>query len=756
MKIILLAISAWVIISVMTLAPVLAQPELIIKVEGTGEFDIPYEKWKLPNGLTVIVSEDHSDPICHVQVLYHVGSSREELGKSGFAHFFEHMLFQGSKHVGDEEHFKIVSDAGGSSNGFTQRDFTVYIETVPSNQVEVALWLEADRMGFLLEAVTKEKFEIQRKTVKNEKFQNQVNRPYGLTGEVLGKTLYPPTHPYSWPVIGYVDDLDRVTVDDLKDFFLRWYGPNNATLTVTGDVDPKQIVELANKYFGSINPGPVTERRNIPLPVLPVDRFGNFEDNVYFPLTLMVFPTPGLYHRDEAPLDILADMMGDGKSSLFYKNFVKTEDAVNVNVYNGADELAGEFTFRIVAYPEFSFQDIEKKIRETLEQFEKEGMTQGGIDRAKAKITSQIVDNMENVFSKSYALSRWNVLISKPWNYSNEMDRYNKVTLEDVQKVYRKYIKGKNSAIVNVYPRPPMSEDTTESVNPNANIKVSKNPNLLTEGMGEWKYIKPKDDFDRSMKPVPGAPKKPIIPDFYVGTFDNGIKMIGAEDHEIPKVVVILDIEGGDKVLEKDQIGLSRLTAAVMDEATDKYSAEDFEKELDLLGSRIFIRGGTTQTSIRLECFSDKLDASLKLLEERLLHPKFDDKDFKRIRKQVVGGLQQQKKDAGTMARWALNGLLHQNSIIGTHATDKNIKKLKLQDCFDYYNKYYDPSVTDLVIVGDVTEAQIKPKLEFLNKWEKKNVEIPNMAAPTGADKTAIYVVQKPYAKQSMIRIGQP
>ena len=240
------------------------QPVLIEKVEAKdGQIIIPYEKWELPNGLTVIIHEDHSDPLAHVEVRYHVGSGRETAGKSGFAHFFEHMMFQGSDNVGDDEHFKIVSTVGGNMNGYTTSDNTVYFATVPSNSLETALWLEADRMGFLLDSVTQEKFEVQRKTVKNEKAENQINQPYGLSRELLGQTLYPPGHPYSWPVIGYVDDLDRADVDDLKNFFLRWYGPNNAILSVGGDVNTEEVLSLAMKYFGPVKRGPEVKKKRV-------------------------------------------------------------------------------------------------------------------------------------------------------------------------------------------------------------------------------------------------------------------------------------------------------------------------------------------------------------------------------------------------------------------------------------------------------------------------------------------------------------
>src|SRR5688572_10185666 len=277
-----------------------AQAKLVEKVTRQGnELVIPYEKYELENGLTPIVHEDHSDPVVHVDVTYHVGSAREEIGKSGFAHFFEHMMFQGSDNVADEQHFKIITEAGGTLNGTTNRDRTNYFETVPSNQLEKMLWLEADRMGFLLDAVTQQKFEVQRATVKNERGQNYDNRPYGLVREVYSKNLYPYGHPYSWLTIGYLEDLNRSDVNDLKNFFLRWYGPNNATLTVGGDVKTAEVLKLVQKYFGAIPSGPKVEPMK-PMPaVLNKDRYVSYVDNYARASQLRItYPTVQDYHPD--------------------------------------------------------------------------------------------------------------------------------------------------------------------------------------------------------------------------------------------------------------------------------------------------------------------------------------------------------------------------------------------------------------------------------------------------------------------------
>lgn len=726
-------------------------------VPAPGSIDIAYESWKLDNGLTIIVHEDHSDPIVHVEVTYHVGSNREQIGMTGFAHFFEHMMFQGSDNVADEEHFKIVSESGGTLNGTTNRDRTNYFETLPSNQLETALWLESDRMGYFLDAVTEEKFANQRDAVKNEKMQNQINVPYGLFYEVMSQTLYPNGHPYSWPTIGYVDDLDRVTVQELKDFFMRWYGPNNAYLVVAGDVDTEEVVQLAQKYFGPIPRGAEVRDLRVPRVNLPQHKYRKFADQIYFPMASFVYPTVPNYHKDEPSLDALADMMGGGNNSPFYQAFVKTEKAVQASVSHPCYELAGEFMINVVSYPEYTFAEVEEEFNNMINNFD-QNITEEALKRFKTKMRSQLIEGLSSVSGKASQLTGWAYLLDESYNFEKELARYNAITLEDVVKVYSKYIKNKKSAIIDYYPLPFGSTDSVQSINPNAHIPFKKDKQY--EGLT---YEKPSDNFDRSSRPsVPEA--KPVqIPTYYQGTVKNllaetgdGIPFIGTETTEVPKVTILITLEGGDLLLQENvkQAGLPQLTAMMLQEGTQNFTTEEISLKLDELGSSISFNSGSRSSSIFVSCLVDNIDATLEVLEEKLFRPGFRSDDFKRVKKAYRESINNDKKSANTMARIAFNQMMYgEKNVRGVSPSVKSVDKLKLSDVESFYKKQYSPKLASLVIVGDIPQSEIMPKLSFLNEWKGERTNInKNLNQENIVGKT-IYLVHKP-GPQSIILMG--
>ncbi len=741
-------------------AAVSNQPVLLEKVTAKpGELVIAYEKWRLPNGLTLFIHEDHSDPVAHIEVTYHVGSARESIGKSGFAHFFEHMMFQGSDNVADEEHFKIVQTAGGNMNGTTNHDRTNYFQSVPRNYVETALWLEADRMGFLLDAVTQKKFETQRATVKNEKDQRITNVPYGMRDEIKNTILYPPSHPYYWPTIGFVEDLNRVGVDDLKNFFMRWYGPNNASIVVAGDVTPAEVLKLTEKYFGSIPRGPEVRKQRVDPVRLADNVYANYGDKVYLPMLQFTYPTVPAYHPDEAALDILGSVLGEGNNSIFYKNFVKTEKALQAATFHGVgygNELAGEFNIIVVSFPDGE-TDVEAMVRKTLEEFDAVGIDDEALIRAKAGIETQVMQSMQSVAGKASMISQmYYTLGDKKWNVNDELVRYQKVTKEDVMRVYRQYVKGKFAAIVNIFPKNANAASNKEETKPVETSGQAVKGELEYKGLS---YKKPTDNFDRSKRPEIGTAPSPIVPAIYEDKFANGIKVLGTETSELPIVSLYFSIKGGNMAInDQSKTGLASITASMMDQATQNYTSEQFEAELQKLGSSISFNAGRDNTFISVTTQKKNIDKTLALLEEKLLRPKFTAEDFKRIQKSVAQSINSSKFDAGDLAEKAYAKLIYgQKSIMAepTEGTFKTIKSFTVKDVQAYYDKFYTPELTNLIIVGDIKQSEIIPKLQFLNKWNKKNTVLPNvtLSAPV-VEKTQIYLVDKYKSSQSEIRVG--
>ncbi|MBP6416193.1 MAG: insulinase family protein [Chitinophagaceae bacterium] len=737
---------------------VIGQTKLVEKVTKTGnELVIPYEKYELANGLTLIVHEDHSDPVVHVDVTYHVGSAREEIGKSGFAHFFEHMMFQGSDNVADEQHFKIVSDAGGTLNGTTNRDRTNYFETVPSNQLEKMLWLEADRMGFLLDAVTQKKFEIQRSTVKNERGQNYDNRPYGLAGETASKNLYPYGHPYSWLTIGYVEDLNRVNVDDLKNFFLRWYGPNNATVSVGGDVKPADVVKLVEKYFGVIPRGPEVKPVQVPPVVLESDRYASYTDNyAKLPLLMVSYPTVPNYHKDMGALACLAQVLGQGKNSILYQQLVKKQLALQASVFSQLSELSGEMMFQIVPSPGKSLAMLDSLFRNSLDSFEAKGVTDDDIAKFKGGIEAQQINGLQSVSGKISQLASFQTFTGNPNKIADLIKMYQAVTKEDVIRVYNEYVKGKHAVFLSVVPK---GQEKMIAAADNYKIDSSKYT-APDYGYAGLKYIKAKDNFDRRKTPGNGANPIVKVPKFWRKDMPNGVRMIGTESNETPTVTLTITVPGGHILQTNDtaKIGLASLFSSMMNEDTKNYTAEQMAVELQKLGSNVSVGSNFDGITFNIQTLKKNLDKTLALVQERMFNPKFTEAAFSRIQKQRLQGFKQTKADPAAVANEVFAKINYgPNNILSMSedGTEYTIGNLKLQDIENYYNNYMTSKGVKVVIVGDVKQEEILPKLAFLNKLPNKKIDLPKVkGTASNVDKTKVYMVDIPKAAQSQFRVG--
>ncbi|RKR81300.1 zinc protease [Mucilaginibacter gracilis] len=735
----------------------LGQAKLVEKVTRKGnEIVIPYEKYVLPNGLTLILHEDHSDPVAHVDITYHVGSAREEIGKSGFAHFFEHMMFEGSDHVKDKQHFKLITEAGGTLNGSTNLDRTNYFETVPSNQLEKMLWLESDRMGFLLNAVTQEKFEIQRATVKNERGQNYDNRPYGLMSEYVSKNLYPYGHPYSWLTIGYIEELNKVGVNDLKNFFLRWYNPNNATLTIAGDINAKQTIAWVEKYFGPIPRGPVAAKMHLPPPVLTADRYVSYTDNyAQLPLLSITYPGVEAYNKDEAALDALAAIIGRGNNSILYQNLVKTRKAVQATMNSRNSELSGEISLTVVPYPGQTLAEMKAGVEQSFKDFEARGVSDEDLKRIKGSSEAQYINGLASVSGKASELALAQTLTGNPNQIQNELKEIDAVTKEDVMRVYNQYVKGKPAVILSVLPKG--KEDMRLAAD---NYTIDKSGYKAPDyGYASLKYNKAVDNFDRSKTPPAGPAVVIKAPAFWTAKTTNGIDMIGTFNNEIPTVSVSLSIKGGGLLMAKDaaKAGLPSITASMLNDATEKYTAEALSSELQKLGSSIVATADDYEMGFRVAALKKNLAPTMALLEERLLHPKFTQDALDRIKKQAIQGLKNAKTQPAFVASSVYDKLLKGTKNISTYAvsgTPETVANITLADVQAFYDNNFSPSVSEVVVVGDITEAEARAKLAFLNGWKTKTVDIPAPAAGNTFSQTKLYLVNVPKAAQSEIRIG--
>ncbi|HEY1046196.1 MAG TPA: pitrilysin family protein, partial [Bacteroidia bacterium] len=733
------------------------------KVEAQpGKLVIPYEKFTLANGLTVIINEDHSDPIVHVEVTYHVGSNRETPKRTGFAHFFEHMMFQGSQNVADEEHFKIVQGSGGDMNGTTNRDRTNYFETVPSNMLETALWLEADRMGFLLPAFTNKKFETQRATVKNEKDQRYADG-YGMLPEIQDQTIYPYGHPYSWQTIGYVDDLNAADSSDLRNFFLKWYGPNNAILVISGDVNTQEALKLVEKYFGSINRGPeIPPLAKNPVVILE-NKIVEVKSEIFAPLTSLTLPTVPTFHKDEAALDILASLISNGKNSVLYKNFIDDETCLQAFCSNSTYEISGEFNFIVVTYPEsiggLTEKEIRDRIMKSLVDFETKGFTDEDLRRIKSEFTSRYYGILETVASKASVLTQYEMLTKGKMSLDKDIDRYSKVTKEDIMRVFNTYIKGKNYACIHIKPEVRQEGENAkklsyESVNPYA----KENPDKSAYANLTYKPTVDPANFDRSKKPVVGPAKPAPVPTYYKSTFENGIKVIGTQSKETPRVYISINMRGGH-LFETGKIknGTSAFLGAMMSEGTKTKTALQIENMMSDLGSEISFGGSEQSFSCFIECYKDSLKQTMALFEDMFFNTVFVDKEFKLNKKAILGTIKNNNFQKTSFGNQNFIKFIYgsENPIGSASLTDYSAaNKITKEDLENFKNNFLSPNLTTISVVGDVSEQSILENMSFLKNWQNKNIAVPAITNFPPIAKTQIYMVNQDGAKQTSIMMG--
>jgi len=722
---------------------------------------VPYETYKLDNGLTVILNEDKSDPITSLVILYHVGSSREVPGKTGFAHLFEHMMFQRSENVEEDQFFKHIEGAGGTLNGGTSFDQTIYFEVVPKNALELAMWLESDRMGYMINTVTPQSFAGQQNVVQNEKRQSVDNRPYGFTDYVLHKNLYPQGHPYSWDVIGEMEDLTNATVEDVKAFHNKFYVPNNATLVVSGDYDPVEVKALIEKYFGEI---PAGEELKNPEPqniTLNETKKLYHEDNfARAPQYTMVYPVCQQFTKDSYSLDVLAQLLGEGKKSPLYKVLVKEKKLTsNVRSYNQSLELTGQFEISVTANPSTSLNDVEKGIFEAFDRFETDKFTEKDLERIKAGLETNFYNMMSSVMYKSFMLAIYDAFAGSPDYMVKELEMMQNVTMEDVWDVYNRYIKEKNYVATSFVPKGEAALVADGSVNAGiVEEDVTKATQVMIAESGPEVIEKTPSKIDRSVAPVPGPDPSVTIPAVWQTEASNGMMIYGIEQHELPLVTYSIVIRGGHALDDLNKPGVARFAAQMLNEGTMNKTPEELEEAIQLLGADIRVTGGQENITVSVRTLARNFEKTLALVEEMLLEPRWDEEQFSINKTRTVNNLKRNMADPNYLARitfYKLN-LGSENVLsVDVSGTVESVEAISLDDLKAFYEKNISPSVTNFLIAGDVDQKRVEKALTGLNeKWMAKEVVMPSFTFPPVPEKSSITFVDVPGAKQSVISIG--
>lgn len=731
-----------------------------VAAEESAKLSVEFEKYELENGLDVILHQDKSDPIVSVAIQYGVGSNREKTGRTGFAHLFEHMLFQESENVPQDQFFKKIQDAGGTLNGGTWKDGTVYYEIVPNNALEKVLWLESDRMGFLINTVTESAFYNQQEVVQNEKRQRVDNNPYGHTSWVLDKNLYPEGHPYNWQVIGELEDLQNATVEDVKEFYDRFYGPNNATLVIAGDFEKEDAKKLIEKYFGEIKRRQEVEPlKPQPVSIAETKRLYHEDNFATAPQLNMVWPTAEQYTEDAYALDFLAEILSSGKKAPLYKVLVKEKELTSrTSAYNSSQELAGEFHISITANSGVDLDALEQGINEAFTMFETEGVTDRDIERIKAGLETQFYNGISSVLNKSFQLASYNVFAGDPGFIETDIENIKKVTKEDVTRVYNKYIKGKPFIMTSFVPKGQIELIAENSTKANVvEEEIKENVAKKIEEVNS-EVVKTPSNFDRSIEPAEGTSPSLNIPESWTAELSNGMEVYGIEQNEIPTVNFSIVMEGGHLLDDKNKNGVANLMTDIMMEGTANKTPEQLEEEIEMLGASIFMYTTNESIVIRGNTLTRNFDETIKLIEEILLEPRFDEEEFARIKTKTINEIKRSAANPNVVANNVYNKLLYGEDHIfsyPTSGTEESVAAITIADLKEFYNKNFSPSISTFHVVGKIKKDTALKNLKGLEeRWSAKEVAIPEYPVANNRDKTSLYFVDIPDAKQSVINIG--
>lgn len=727
------------------------------------EFSVDYEKMVLDNGLEVIFHQDDSDPVTAVALTFHVGSAREKEGKTGFAHLFEHLLFLESENLGKGGLDKMSSRIGGSgANGSTSRDRTNYFQTVPKDALEKMIWAEADKLGYFINTVTDNVVEKEKQVVKNEKRQGVDNQPYGHANYVVGKNMYPVEHPYNWQVIGSLEDLQNATLADVKEFYNRWYVPNNATLVIAGDFDIEQAKEWVHKYFDEIPRGEeITPLPDSPVTINETKRL-YYEDNfARLPELRIVKPGVDTYHPDSYALDILTELLASGKKAPLNKVLIDEKELTsNVFMFSNNSEIAGEVQVIVRAFPNTDLNDVNTAIDEAFIRFETEGFTDADLARIKAGIETQFYNGLSSVLGKAFNLAQYNIFADNPGYINEDIQKTLAVTREDVMRVYEQYVKGKNYIATSFVPLgqkelalegSALAEVEEEQIVQNAAGENFELP-------AETDFERTPSSFDRSVEPEYGESATVKTPSVWEDALSNGLSVHGIENNELPLVQFELKLKGGLLLDSPDKVGVANLVSDVMTRGTANKTPEQLEEAIDELGASINISSGRQSLSITGNTLSRNYTKTMALVQEILLEPRWDETEFDLAKQSILSQVAAQSANPNSIATNTYNKLLYgEDHILSNNAigTTRSIESITIDDLKAYYEANFSPTIASFMIVGSVSKSDVMNSLSGIDEnWESKDVSIPEFETPDAPSESTVYFYDVPDAKQSVIRFG--
>lgn len=695
------------------------------------DIEIPYQKFTLDNGLTLIVHEDHKAPVVAVNTWYHVGSKNETPGRTGFAHLFEHLMFQGSENY-DDEYLVFLQQLGATNlNATTWFDRTNYYETIPENALDTVLWLESDRMGHFVDAITQAKLDEQRGVVQNEKRQSE-NQPYGKVWFYMLKQLFPEGHPYSWETIGSMDDLNAATLDDVRQWFETYYGPNNAVLSIAGDVHANEVLQKVKKYFGDIPAGPPLTRPVEWIPEHTVERRLTMEDRVPQSRLYKAWTGPRWGTDESIQLALAARVLAAGKDSRLYKRLAYTDQTVtDIDMTPFALEIAGITYLAATAQPGVELADIEKTINEEIDRLIDDGPTFQELERAKTQMRANFLRGIERVGGSSGKAG----VLAKNFVYGGSPDAYRKhlaaidaTSAKDIRLITDKWL-GRNSLVLEVHPY----------------------PELTAAAKGA----------DRSKLPEPGPAPDVSFPQFTRTRLGNGMEIIVIERHDVPLVEISMLLDAGYAADQFSREGTTALAMAMLDEGTDKRSALDISDALSTLGANLDTGASLDDATIRMSALAENLDASLDIFADVILHPAFPATELERLRRLTLARIQQEKTRPVSLALRIMPRLLYgaghayAQPLTGSGTTE-SVEAITRDDLDAFHQTWFKPNNATLVVVGDIDRNSLIKKMNNLfGKWRPGAVPDKNLALKAVDKERAIYLVDRPGADQSVIFAGQ-